>query len=308
MASVHEAKNEYLPSFQFLINPSAGHGKYEQIIHAIDDILSHTKYQYDIKILKHKGEAISLARDAADKYSVVVAVGGDGTVNEVFNGIMGTNAILGIIPAGTGNGFALELGLPTNPREACKVLLEGNAKSIDVGKVADRYFLGTAGVGFDALISEAASKHLGPLRGMWMYFFTGAIMFFKRKPQLTNVKIDSETIQVTPLVIAIANTRRYGGTALIAPDALPDDGLLDVCIIEDMSVLRLLWHLRKLFSGKHIHLPDVSIYKGKNITISASEPIPAHVDGEAIGSYPEVIFSLMPYAIKVLVPSAYIDK
>ncbi|MFC1714652.1 diacylglycerol/lipid kinase family protein [Candidatus Poribacteria bacterium] len=302
MAFAREHKNNSSPSFQFVINPSAGKGKYEQIINAIRETLSDRGLQYDIKVLEYRGQATVVAKAAAETHDVVVAVGGDGTVNEVFNGLVGTKAIFGIIPAGTGNGFARELGLPLKPAEACRVLAEGNIKSMDVGVVNDRYFLGTAGVGFDALISRFAGEKLGPLRGMWLYFIAGASVFFKYTPQLVNVEIDSETVEIAPLLIAVANTARYGGTALIAPEAKPDDGLLDVCIIREMGAARLLWHLPKLFTGKHVRLPDVTMYKGKNIAITAPEPIPVHVDGEAIDSRSRVEFTLLPNAIKVLIP------
>jgi len=302
MASARENKRASSPNFQFVINPSAGQGKYERIIHAIRETLSEFDLQYDIKVLQYKGEATSIAREAAATHDVVVAVGGDGTVNEVFNGLIGTQAVFGIIPAGTGNGFARELGLPPDPAEACRVLAEGNIKIMDVGVVNDRYFLGTAGIGFDAMISKFAGEKLGPLRGMWLYFVAGVLMFYKYRPQLINVKIDSETVEITPLLVAVANTARYGGTALIAPEAKPDDGLLDVCIIRKMGPIRLLWHLPKLFTGKHVGLPDVTMYKGKSITIDAPEPLPVHVDGEAIDSRSTVKFALLPAAIKILVP------
>ena len=302
MGSERQQKHDSSPSFQFLVNPSAGQGKHERITHAIHEALSNSGSQYDIRILQYRGEAITLAREAAGVHDVVVAVGGDGTVNEVLNGLVGTQAVFGIIPAGTGNGFARELGLPLDPAEACEVLMQGNVKIMDVGAVNERYFLGTAGIGFDALVSKFAGERLGRLRGMWLYFVAGVCMFYKYKPPLVKVRIDSETVEIIPLLIAIVNTGRYGGKALIAPDAKPDDGLLDVCVIRKMGALRILWHLHKLFTGKHIHLPDVTMYKGKNITISAPGPVPVHVDGEAIDSRSRVEFTLLPNAMKVLVP------
>ena len=308
MVSALEHKGDLSPKIQFIINPSAGQGKYERIIHAIHETLSDSSLQYDIKVLEYRGEATSIAREAANTHDVVVAVGGDGTVNEVFNGLVGTQAVFGIIPAGTGNGFARELGLPLEPAEACRVLVEGDIKSMDVGMVNDRYFLGTAGVGFDAMISKFMGERLGRLRGLWLYFVAGALVFYKYTPQLIDVDIDAEKMETTPLLIAVANTARYGGAALIAPDAKPDDGLLDVCIIRKMGIARILWHLPKLFTGKHIGLPDVSMYQCKSITINAPEPIPVHVDGEAIDSRSRVEFTLLPNAIKVLVPGIELDS
>ena len=305
MASAHKYQINSLSSFQFIINPSAGQGKYGRIINAIHTTLSGSGSQYDIEVLQYRGQAASIAKKATDSHDVVVAVGGDGTVNEVVNGIMGSKAILGIIPAGTGNGFARALGLPLRPEEACQVLIEGRIRGLDVGKANGTYFLGTAGVGFDALISKFAGERLGPLRGMWLYFLAGVLTFYKFTPQLVNVKIDSRVVKVRPLLVAIANTRRYGGKALIAPDARPDDGLLDVCVIQNMNAARLVRNLPKLFTGQHIHLSDVTMYRGREINIDAPEPIPVHVDGEAIRSCSRVRFALLPKAVRVLVPKDF---
>jgi YegS/Rv2252/BmrU family lipid kinase len=302
MVSAHETRSSRSLSFQFIINPSAGQGKYKRIVYAIHRILSGSGLQYEIEVPQYGDEATSIAKKAADGYDVVVAVGGDGTINRVLNGIIGSQAILGIIPAGTGNGFARELGLPLRPEEACEVLVEGRMKWIDVGRANGKYFLGTAGIGFDALIAKVAGERLGLLRGMWLYFFAGALMFYRFTPQLLSVGIDSEVIEVSPLVVAIANTRRYGGRALIAPNAKPDDGLLDVCVIQNMSAARLLRHLPKLFTGQHIRLSEVAVYRGRSIAIDAPKPIPVHIDGEAIDSRNRVRFTLLPRAIRVLVP------
>lgn len=286
--------------FKFIINPSAGRGKPERIVDAINRISADIEYDYNI--LGYKGEGADIARKAADSYDVIVAVGGDGTVNEVLNAIAGSQAIFGIIPAGTGNGFARAIGLPLRPEEACRVLIEGHTRELDLGKANDRFFLGTAGTGFDAVISRVAGEKFKWLRGMWLYFVAGAQTFYEYTPQLLNVEIDSRIIQVTPLVVAIANTRRYGGRALIAPDAEPDDGMFDVCVIKQMSAARIVWHLPKLFSGKHVKLDDVSIYRGKRVNIIAPEPVPVHVDGEAIGSFSRIEFKLLHKAIKLIVP------
>lgn len=292
-------------SYKFIVNPSAGHGNYKRVIHEIRRAISECDSSYEISIPNYKGEAISIAKTAADNYDVVVAVGGDGTINEVLNGIMGTQAILGIIPAGTGNGFAREFNIPLHIKEACKVLLDGNVKWVDVGKSADRYFLGTAGLGFDALIAKFAGEVLGPFRGMWLYFFAGLLILYKYNPALISVKIDSQTVKVSPLLVAIANTRRYGGRALIAPGAKPDDGLFDVCVVKHMRELRLLWNLPKLFKGEHTNLSEVSIYRGSEVLIDAPVPVPIHVDGEPLDSCCEVQFTLLKRALRILVPKTH---
>jgi diacylglycerol kinase (ATP) len=287
---------------QFIINPSAGHGNYKQIIHDIETIFSGSGFCYDIAMPSYQGEATLLAREFASNHDIVVAVGGDGTINEVLNGLIGTDTIFGIIPAGTGNGIAREFGLPFNPKEACKTILSGHIKWMDVGNADGRYFMGFAGTGFDAMIARFAGELRGPFRGIWVYFYAGLMLFHRYKPQLLRIKIDSELVEVRPLIVAIANTKRYGGRALIAPDATPDDGLFDVCVIRSMGTLSLIRHLPKLFNGKHVNLSYVKIYKGENVTIQADEPIPFHIDGESMDGYRSIQFTIVPKAIKLLVP------
>lgn len=288
--------------YQFIINPSAGQGNYKWVIHDIQKVLKRHNIQYDIAIPKYKGEATLLAKEASQDHNIIVAVGGDGTINEVANGLIGTQSILGIIPVGTGNGFAREFSIPLNIKKACKILVEGKLKVIDVGKAGERFFLATSGLGFDALIAKFAGKMLGPLRGMWLYFFSGMLAFNRYNPPLVKIVIDFNEIEIKPFVVAIANTRLYGGRALIAPDALPDDGFFDVCVVSMMKPRRILWNLPKLFKGTHIKLPEVKMYKGKNVSIFSSEPIPIHVDGEPIDGFSEMQFTLMPKALKILIP------
>jgi diacylglycerol kinase (ATP) len=289
-------------NLQFIVNPSAGHGQYRQIIHDIEKVLSGSQVCYDIAIPTFKGEAVLMAKEASINHDVVVAVGGDGTVNEVINGLVDTDATLGIIPAGTGNGFAREFGIPLHPKEACKVLLEGHTRQIDIGQADGRYFSGFAGMGFDALIAKFTGEMFGPLRGMWIYFFGGMLVFNRYKPQTISIEIDSETMEIRPLIVAVANTKRYGGRAFIAPNAVPDDGMFDVCVIRYMGPWKLFWNLSKLFSGDHIKLPYVTIYRSEKVLIYSSEPFPVHLDGEAIDSCCKIQFDIIPNAIKLIVP------
>lgn len=290
-------------NIQFIVNPLAGHGNYKYVIHIIESIFSASNFNYNITILKYKGEATLIAKESASDYDVVVAVGGDGTINEVLNGLVGTNVILGIIPVGTGNGIAREFGLPLKIKEACKTIFDGHTRWIDVGNFDGRYFMGCAGTGFDALIAKFAGELRGPFRGIWVYFFAGLMVFYRYKPIPISVKIDSElSLEVKPLLVAIANTKRYGGKALITPQAEPDDGLFDICVIQTMNVASLARHLPKLFKGTHTNLPQVKIYKGKNVFIQANELIPFHIDGESLGSFCSVQIDILPKAIRLLVP------
>ncbi len=288
--------------YQFIVNPSAGHGNYKWVIHDIQKVLKRHNIHYDIVIPKYKGETTLLAKEATKNYDVIVAVGGDGTINGVVNGLVGTQSILGIIPVGTGNGFAREFGIPLNIKKACKILVEGELKMIDIGKAGEKFFLATAGLGFDALIAKFTGKMLGPFRGMWLYFFAGMLVFHRYNPPLVEIRIDTEEIEIKPFVVAIANTRLYGGRAIIAPNACPDDGFFDVCIVDRMKPRRILWNLPKLFKGTHTRLPEVKMYKSRNVLIQSFEPVPIHVDGEPLDSCYEMQFTVIPKALRILTP------
>ncbi|MBD3181654.1 YegS/Rv2252/BmrU family lipid kinase [Candidatus Poribacteria bacterium] len=291
-----------ITSLFFIINPQAGKGNYQNIIDIIDQTLGYSEIRYDFCISEGKDHAISMSREVSSEYSAVVAVGGDGTINGVLNGIVGSECAFGILPAGTGNGFARQMGIPVDPEEACEILKKGAVVEMDIGEVNGRYFLNTAGVGFDAMISKFSGETFGPLRGMWLYFATGFLAFIKYLPPLVDIDIDSEKVQFKPLLISVTNTGRYGGEALVVPGALPDDGFLDVCVIQKINILRLLYNLPKLFTGEHIELPYVHVYRGNSISINSIKPLPAHVDGEAIGEYSEIVFKTIPKALKVIVP------
>ncbi len=290
-------------NIKFIVNPLAGHGNYKHVIYDIESTFSASDFNYDIHILKGKGEATLIAKESASNYDIIVAVGGDGTVNEVLNGLIGTDVILGIIPVGTGNGIAREFGLPLKVKKACKVISDGHTRWIDIGKAGCRYFMGCAGTGFDALIAKFAGEVRGPFRGIWIYFFAGLMVFNRYNPKLVKIKIDSElSLEMKPLIIAVANTKRYGGRALITPMAEPDDGLFDICVINFMNMFSLVRHLPKLFKGTHTSLPQVKIYKGKSVLIQANEPIPFHIDGETLDNCCSIQVNLLPKAIKLLVP------
>jgi diacylglycerol kinase (ATP) len=255
------------------------------------------------------GDATKLTRNAAEAgYDAVFAVGGDGTVNEVLNGLVGSNTSLGVLPFGTANVWAKEMGLPMNDMAAA-ANLQAQAPSVcvDVGEVigegfGPRAFLLWCGVGFDAHITaeiepqRALKRRLGAL----MFLLYGARAVFTFRGQRARLDVDGQRHRTRLLLALASNAQLYGGLVRISPGAKVDDGLLDVAVFRGTGVWRTAWHLLRVFLGWHLNAVDVEHYRARNISIQAPR-MPVHVDAEPIGVTP-VRISIRPQAVRVLVP------
>ena len=234
------------------------------------------------------GEARELARRAPG--AVIVAVGGDGTVNEVANGIVGLDKTLGVIPAGSGNDFIKAIGVPKKTDKALEILLAGKSRRIDVGTVAfgdsnppGRYFVNGVGVGLDAAVAKRTTEItyiggtavylLAILQTMWTY----------RSPNFERV-IDSVSSSSRNLLIAIGNGPCAGGGFFLTPDAKVDDGLLDLCIVEDVSVSEILRLIPKVMTATHHHAKGIRLLKARTIVLSSDRQFYVHADGEIVGN------------------------
>jgi diacylglycerol kinase (ATP) len=255
------------------------------------------------------GDAINLARQAAQSdYGAVFAVGGDGTLNEVMNGVLGSDTALGVLPYGTANVWAKEMGLPLNDMAAAaRVQVYAPAVPVDVGQVrgesfGPRAFLLWCGVGFDAHITaeiepqRALKRRLGALM-FWLVGIRAAFTFRGRRAQ---VNVDGNKRRFRILLALASNTQLYGGLVRVSPEAKVDDGLLDLAVFRGTGVRRTSWHLLRVFLGWHLRVPDVEHHRAREITIRGPR-LPVHVDAEPIGTTP-VQISIHPQAVRVLVP------
>lgn len=287
-----------------IVNPKAGGGrKTQHVAAALHDILGNAAIDYEIVRTAKKGDGTFLARNAvAAGYDVVVAVGGDGTVNEIATGLVGAAAALAIIPLGSGNGLARGLRIPLAYHDACQVLLRGRQRTIDVGQVNDRYFFATSGVGFDASVGKKYNEHPHHSRGFLPYCAFAFTEFFTYTPPEIRIAYHGQTFSYTPLILTIANIEQYGSGAIIAPDALPDDGLLDIIIIPQVSPLKMLQYVPSLFSGKIDRMPDFITHKTDAVTITRAKPGPVHVDGETFHAGETLEYTILPHALNVCVP------
>ena len=288
-------------SFHFILNPISGPNRNPlKIRQLIDSIFKKfSLFTYEIIETEYAGHARILAKKCAEQsIDCVVAIGGDGTVNEIASGLVGTNCALGIIPAGSGNGFARNLKIPLDHKEAIEFLCHANQTKIDSGKMNEHFFLGVAGAGFDAHISECFSKV--KTRGKLPYFKLSAIEFFKYRPKLYQIKIDKNEFSIEAFLVTVANSREYGNGALIAPKADSKDGSLDLCIIKKFPLYYVPILIKHLFSGTIDQSKYVSYHKGTSIQIRSNNDLISHVDGEPISSSEQMDISINPKSLYVL--------
>lgn len=280
-----------------IINPVAGNGRANAIGAQVAETLEREGRLHGISRTEAIGHATELTKRAIrDGARTVVAVGGDGTVREVVLGLIGTDAALGIIPAGTGNDSSKMLGLPKKPSEALQHILANPAKGVDAGFVGDSLFFNVSGIGFDACVLDYANKAKKYVRGMLPYLWGVIRAIFTFYPADLTYRIDGAAPERRKLLImAIANGNCFGGGLVIAPDAYPDDGLFDLVLVDSMPRHRLALSLPKLVSGRVKEIQGVRICRCKRVQVSGQN-MRVNVDGELV-SMAEAAFELKERAL-----------
>ncbi|MEW6230593.1 MAG: diacylglycerol kinase family protein [Bacillota bacterium] len=287
-----------------IVNPKAGRGRAARAVPVISRVLEQGKADFDIHVTSGPGDATDAARKAVDDgHDVIAAAGGDGTTNEVVNGIVGRDVTLGVIPCGTGNDMAISLGLPKDIERACKVVLRGNARRRDLGRVLGRYFVNAVGIGFDATVARVAGDRMRwlPVRGMPLYVLALLKTLAEYRACDMIVTVDEKVIPVRPLLVAVGIGKTYAGGMKIVPDALPDDGLYDVCIVDAMGSMETLYNLPRVFTGAHVKMPKATMLRGRYVSIKPSAPVLLHMDGEVFEAGP-MEFTLIPGGLRALYP------
>jgi diacylglycerol kinase (ATP) len=279
--------------FLTVVNPIAGRGNGAQSVPAVRAALTRLGVEFEMVQTERPGHAVEIAQQAASEdYEVMVAVGGDGTVNEVVNGLVRaagdgpTTVPLGVVPVGSGNDFAyMALGRDLDIEAACQRVVKGQDKLADLATVmADgqgfRYFANGMGVGFDAQVSIEA-RRVKVLRGFLMYLWAVLrTIFLHYHPVPVTVTCDARSYTQSLLMVNIAVGRRLGGGFLVTPFAVADDGLLDVCIAGDVSRPAIFPLIPRFMNGSHATHPKVTMTQGHTVTVSSPEGLAAHVDGE----------------------------
>ena len=297
---------------ELIINLTAGGGKPRPHLKTIFKYLKENGFNFKVSYTSHHGEAIELAQKAADKgIDLIVSIGGDGTVNEIVNGIMKSknNPPLGIIPLGWANDFIKSTNIPSDIIEACKILIKGKTKKIDIGAINNQiYFANICGIGFDAEVAHLANQ-LKNRHPNWNTLSAYVYVFATIKKLLSpfgyhevKIKIDGQETQSKILFMAVGNGKIYGGRFKITPEAVLDDSLLEVCVVEEMGRFKYLSIIPKVFKGTHASIKGINFYRAKEVVIESSEPILAQVSGEVIEGQKEFTITLLPKSLKLIVP------
>lgn len=285
----------------FIINPHSGVDRKKAIQKAIEINLDATQYSWEIQYTQHAGHGTELAKIAAQKNAfAVVAVGGDGSVNDIAKGLVGSQTALAIIPKGSGNGMARSLNIPLNVVQAIKVINGGNSVMMDLGYVHEYCFVSNAGIGFDTVVSQqfASSKKRGLMIYAWLTV-KNLLTFQELDWQLT---VDGVTTTERAFIINVANGKQFGYNFQIAPDASWTDGLFDVIIIRKFPKLlgfTLAW---RALRGTIHHSPYVRVVRGKEVKIAHPELQYFQTDGDARPAKNPLQFHIKEAVLKVMVP------
>lgn len=288
----------------FIVNPVAGKGQAKRMVPDIKKMMADVDdADYDICYTEKAGHATSIARDGANQgYDIIYAVGGDGTVNEVMNGLVGTDSALAILPGGSGNDFIRTVDGKDDGDNIIKDTINGTKKLIDVGIINGRYFINISSVGFDAEVVLATERFKKLCLSGSAAYIAGLIStIFTRKPSRVKIAMDGIEIEKEILLTAVANGKYYGGGMKAAPDAVFDDGLFDVCVIEKVSKLKMLLLFPQFIKGRHARFKEVSFYKSKKVCIKSQKPIAVNVDGEVYMDT-DINFEIVRNKLYVMIP------
>ena len=282
-----------------IINPIAGPRRNRDSVPRADLARRMLGQDADIQITGHAGHAEELARQAAaQRYDVVFAWGGDGTINEVARALASTETALALVPAGSGNGLARALGVPLRPAAAFAHAIDRPPRPIDAGSLGGRFFVNVAGVGFDAEVAARFARR-GRRRGPLPYVSIALCAGLRYRPAEYTIHLADERLTVRALIVALANSPQYGNGAIVAPHASVDDGLLDLVIVGDRPLVARLADVRHLFARTLHRAPGVIMRQVRHVTIEASLPLRFHADGDAFEGGTRLEGIVYPGALKI---------
>ena len=299
----------------FIVNPVAAGGKTGTVWPAIEEELRSLDLSFDHRFTEAPNHATSLAREGTEEgYEMVVAVGGDGTVNEVVNGLMSpgsgkADAVLGVVITGRGSDLARTIGIPADYAEACARLTGDRTMTVDLGlvelytegKKGERYFVNVGGGGFDGEVAVRANRAPDFMGGTIPYLSSLVTTLITYRNKAIELTLDEgEPMQMVVNSVIVANCQYFGGGMRVAPDADPSDGLFDVIVIGDVDKIEFLMTVPKVYDGTHITHPQVDTYRAKRVELRSEEPLLLQVEGEVCGQTP-LTFSIVPSALQIRV-------
>ena len=300
--------------YKIILNPYSGKGATGKRVPEIQQALGELGLDFSLALTERPWHAVALAREAIrEGCEALVAVGGDGTVNEVVNGILQSqeekigDALLGVLPVGRGNDFCFASGIPLDLKAACRVLAEAPTRQQDAGRILDengahaRYFGNGVGIGFDAVVSRVANR--ARLTGFLSYLVAvlQTMYIYYQAPEML-IELPNEQIQQRSLMVSIMNGKRAGGGFLMAPRSSPRDGVLDLCIAENISKARILALIPRFIQGTQETHPAIKMRKATRVKVRAVDGyLPVHVDGEVIETdFKALSVEILPGRLKVI--------
>lgn len=285
-----------------LVNPASAHGRTLKLLPLIEGELDQRRIPFRVERTRGLEDGVERALQAVEANEVPVVISGDGLVGAVGGAMAGSETPLGIVPGGRGNDLARVLGIPDDPVGAVAVLAAGESRRIDVGEANGKRFLGIVSVGFDSECNRLANE-ITIIRSNLVYVYSLFRILLTWKPARFTIRSESERIRTSGYSISVANNSTFGGGMRIAPEAVLDDGLLDVITVGEVGKLRFVANLRKVFNGTHIDDEQVRMFRASRVEITASRPFPVYADGEHLTELP-VSVRVLPRALSVLAPAA----
>lgn len=273
----------------FIVNPVSAGGRSKKVWLKLEPVLKQRRIVYSVHFTERPKHALNLVKEILQdrKIKTIVAVGGDGTVHEVAQSLIGSECALGCIPCGSGNDFARALHIPTNCIQALHRVLAHQPRKIDVAQVNDHYFVNGAGIGFDAAVAKMTNKARAKQwfnqvkLGRFVYLVNALRTWITYRPTDMILTVDGESTHYANVwLVAIGNTPYYAGGMKICPQAVYDDGMLDMCVVHELSRPYFLQNLAKVFQGKHVSARGVTMLRGRHIEIKPVRPLFVHTDGE----------------------------
>jgi diacylglycerol kinase (ATP) len=289
-------------------NPAAGRGRAGKRIGALDELLRRLDVPHRIEVSGSAGDLERLARSSAEAGTEIVAVlGGDGSVNAVANGLLGTGTAMAVLPSGTGDDFAKTIGA-SSLETGARLLVDRHVLPLDAIKVVtgatERHFVNVAGAGFDSEVNETANAMTVNLGSTGTYVAAVLSTLRRFTPARYGIAVDDDALDVRAMLAIVGNGRSYGGGMRVLPTASLTDGLLDVCVVEELSKAAFLRAFPSVFRGTHVRHPKVRTLRGRTVKMEADRRIQVYADGEPVGPLPAT-FEIVPRAIRVVVdPSA----
>lgn len=285
----------------FIVNPISGHRDKRRFREQVANVLGFENITYEIVFTERAGHATALAEEAVGDYDIVAAVGGDGTLNEVARGLVGTETVLAVIPCGSGNGLARCLHIPLNTDKALRLLTQGRIQRIDTGTVNGQLFLSVAGIGLDAQTAQDFAQD--PRRGFITYAHYAVSNYLHPKPETVSITFDGrEPITCSPMLITFANSNQFGYNAVIAPHASLQDGLLDTCILNRPPLPVVPDIVAKLMDGRIDKSRYLKEIQGAHITVERPAAGVVNIDGEPVMMDANLDIRIEPLNLKVLAP------